>query len=288
MVMVQYGLAMYTIETLGSEEQKQKYIPPMKNFELISGWALTEDKVGSDASNLQTRVEKLPDGKYRINGTKRWIGNGNRDMLVVWAKNTENKNVEAYIVENKKVTGLTSQVIKHKIPLRVVQNCHITFDNVIVDESQKIPKAINFAKGTNVILQHSRVFVCWIAVGIAMGSYDAAIKYVSERKQFGQSISGFQLVQEKIVKMMSNIQATLLLCHRISVLVDSKKATMGQIAMTKAYVTERAREVVRWGREVCGGNGIIHSNYVMKAVADMEAIYTYEGTYDVNTLVAGR
>lgn len=157
---------------------------------MIGGWGLTQDKVGSDASNLQTAVTQISQGKYRIHGNKRWIGNGNRDLLIIWAKNTENKKVEGYIVENKNVTGLTSQTIKYKLPLRIVQNCQITLNNVIVSADQKLPKATDFASGTNVVLKHSRIYVCWVAAGIAMGVYDNAIKFVSNRKQFGQQISG--------------------------------------------------------------------------------------------------
>ena len=183
---------------------------------------------------------------------------------------------------------MKSEVIQNKLALRSVQNCHITLTNVEVTDANKLPKALDFATGTNVILKHSRVFVCWVAAGIALGVYDNAIKYVTTRKQFGQPIGGFQLVQEKIVKIMSNLQAILLACWRVSKLVDEGKANIGQIAMVKAFVTERGREVCKWGREVLGGNGIIHDNYMMKAYADMEAIYTYEGSYDINTLVAGR
>jgi len=143
---------------------------------------------------------------------------------------------------------LSSQVIKYKLPLRIVQNCHITFNNVVVSAEQRLPKANDFASGTNIILKHSRIFVCWVAAGIAMGVYDNAIKYVSNRKQFGHPISGFQLVQDKIVRIMANTQAIFLLCFRVSKLIDDGKATMGQIAMTKAWVTERAREVARLGR----------------------------------------
>ncbi len=174
------------------------------------------------------------------------------------------------------MTGLTSQVIKHKLPLRIVQNCHITLNNVVVDESQKLPKATDFAKGTNTVLKHSRLLVCWVAAGICMGVYDNAIKYVSERRQFGQPISGnssfklgFQMVQEKIVKVMANTQAILLMCYRLSKMADEGKITIGQIALAKAWCSERAREVAKWGREVYGGNGIIHSNYAMKALADI-------------------
>lgn len=129
---------------------------------------------------------------------------------------------------------MSSQVIKYKLPLRIVQNCHITFNNVVVSAEQRLPKANDFASGTNTILKHSRIFVCWVAAGIAMGVYDNAIKYVSNRKQFGHPISGFQLVQDKIVRIMANTQAIFLLCFRVSKLIDDGKATMGQIAMTKA------------------------------------------------------
>jgi acyl-CoA oxidase len=157
---------------------------------MIGGWGLTENRVGSDASNLQTAVTPLGDDKYRIHGDKRWIGNGNRDLLIIWAKNTENKKVEGYIVENKNVTGLTSIPIKYKLPLRIVQNCNITLNNVVVSGEQKLPKATDWVAGTNVVLKHSRIYVCWVAAGIAMGVYDNAIRYISNRKQFGQQISG--------------------------------------------------------------------------------------------------
>jgi acyl-CoA oxidase len=136
-----------------------------------------------------TNAKKINASQYKLNGTKRWIGNGNRDLLIIWARNLDNRKVESFIVENDKVTGLTSQVIKHKLPLRIVQNCHITLNNVVVDESQKLPKATDFAKGTNTVLRHSRVAVCWIAAGLAIGVYDNTIKYISNRKQFGKPIS---------------------------------------------------------------------------------------------------
>jgi len=174
-----------------------------------------------------------------------------------------------------KLEGITTQVIKHKLALRIVQNCHIHFNNVILPDDSKMPKANDFVKGTNQVLKHSRTFVCWIACGIAQGVYDNTIRYITERKQFGVPLSAFQLQQEKLVRIMSNTQAMILQCWRISKLVDEGKATMGQIALTKAWVTERGREVVRLGREMLGGNGIIFDNYNMKALGDMEAIYTY-------------
>lgn len=284
--LVQAVLAMYTIEQLGSEEQKHKYLPKMGRLELISGWGLTEGKIGSDASSLETSVVKVPGG-YRLNGDKRWIGNGNRDLLVVWARNQENNKVEGFIVDMK-LPGITTQVIKHKLPLRMVQNCHIHFNNVILPEDAKMPKANDFQKGTSVVLKHSRVFVAWAAVGIALGVYDNVVKFISNRKQFGVPISSFQLQQEKLSRIMATTQAMLLLVWRVTKLLQENNVTIGQIGMAKAWITLRGREVCALGREMLGGNGITFDNYVMKAMADMEAMYTYEGTYDVNSLVSGR
>lgn len=190
MLMVDWGLLGFTIECFGSEEQKNKYLPKIKNFEMTGGWALTEDKVGSDASNLTTRAERVNGNQYKINGTKRWIGNGNRDLLVVWARNTESKEVEAFIVENKNVKGMTSEPIQNKLAMRIVQNCHITFDNMILEESQKLPKAVSFAESTNKILKHSRISVCWMVAGVCLGVFDNVIKYASHRHQFGKPITG--------------------------------------------------------------------------------------------------
>ena len=189
MWVVDLGLLGYTIQLLGSEEQKQKYLPKIINFEMLGGWGLTEDKIGSDAANIGTTVTKGAEG-YKINGVKRWIGNGNKDLLIAWAKNTENKNVEAYILETKGLKGYKAEAIQNKLALRIVQNCHITMTDVIVPESQKLPHAIDFQNGTNRVLKHTRIYVCWIAAGICMGVYDNAIKYTTERQQFGRSISG--------------------------------------------------------------------------------------------------
>jgi acyl-CoA oxidase len=189
LMIVQLCLLGFTIELLGSEEQKKKYLPKIINFEMIGGWGLTEDKIGSDAANLNTTVTKVGEG-YRINGVKRWIGNGNKDLLVAWGKNTESKKVEAFILETQGLKGWSAEVIRNKLALRIVQNCHITLKDVVVPESQKLPHAIDFQNGTNRVLKHSRIFVCWIAAGIAMGVYDNVIRYATERKQFGRSISG--------------------------------------------------------------------------------------------------
>eukprot|EP01017_Pseudomicrothorax_dubius_P026320 TRINITY_DN2928_c0_g3_i1.p1 TRINITY_DN2928_c0_g3~~TRINITY_DN2928_c0_g3_i1.p1 ORF type:complete len:411 (+),score=95.07 TRINITY_DN2928_c0_g3_i1:117-1349(+) len=282
---VQLALVIHTIELFGSDEQKNRYLEKLSNLEIIGGWGLTEIKIGSDASSLQTTVTKVPGG-YRLNGDKRWIGNGNRDIVVVWARDSETKKVGAYIV-NMKSEGVTSTVIKNKLALRSVQNCEIRFNNVFIPEEEKLPKATDF-NATNQILRHSRVFVPWAALGVCIGTYDNAIKYLSERKQFGVPLTSFQLVQEKLTRMMGSIQAIMMFNWLTTKRFEQDKITIGQIALNKAWATLRGREVVALGRELLGGNGIVLDNYVIKAMADMEAIYTYEGTYDINALVAGR
>lgn len=163
-VVVQGGLAIHTIDKLASEAQKLKYLPMMSRLELISGWGLTEEYFGSDASNLETTVSKNAQGDFVLNGNKRWIGNGDKDLIVVWAKNTESKKIEAFILDMKS-NGVVTTPIKHKLALRMVQNCQIYFKNVVIPAENKLPKAINFIKGTTDILKHSRCLVCWIATG---------------------------------------------------------------------------------------------------------------------------
>ena len=282
---LQMVVNMHTIESLCSEEQKKYYLPKMAKLELISGWALTEPEIGSDASNIQTTATPTKDG-FVLNGKKRWIGNANKNFNVVWAKNTETKKVEAFIVENTR-NGIDLQVIKYKLALRIVQNCEITFKNVFIPTANKIPGAKNFAKTTQ-MLTNSRAFVVWIAIGQVFAVFDKCVQYTQERKQFGVPIASFQLIQEKLSRMAGTINAMFLLCWRIINLYEKQQHTLGQISLCKAWVTAKGREVVALGREILGGNGIIIDNFVMKAFADMEVLYTYEGTYDVNSLVAGR
>jgi len=280
-----WGLAGYTIQSFGSEEQKKKWIPKLRSMEAIAGWALTEDKIGSDASNLNTSVKKVEKG-YILNGVKRWIGNANRDIVVVWARNEENKKVEGFIVQVNS-PGLKTEKIQNKLALRIVENIHLTFNDVFIPEENKLPGATDFSSVAKV-LAHSRIIVAWAIAGLAVGVYDNVIKYVDERKQFGVKITSFQLIQDKLVRMMASIQGILGMLFRISELYDQGKATIGMIAMTKAWASKEAREITRLRREAMGGNGIIMDNYAMKALVDLEGMYTYEGTYDINNLVCGR
>jgi len=180
------------------------------------------------------------------------------------------------------------EVIKNKLALRITQNCNITLKDVFIPEENKLRGATQGFASLNELLGKSRTFVAWIAVGIALGVYDNTIKYINSRTQFGVKISSFQLQQEKLSRIMGHIQAMLLLAWRTTRLCETGKLTMARASMTKAWTTKICREVAQLGREMMGGNGIIIDNYAMKAVADIEAIYTFEGTYDINCLVLGR
>jgi len=284
--LIQAGLVIYTVESFASEEQKKKLLPGMLDFKIVSGWGLTEPLIGSDASNLTTSARKAQGG-YVLNGGKRWIGSANRDMHLCWARNEETKKIECFFVPIG-TPGVEIEVIKNKLALRTVQNCHITYKDAFIPDENRLPGADKGFGSTNQVLEHSRVFVAWVAVGIALGVYDNTIKYVNNRTQFGVKISSFQLQQEKLARMMGHIQAMLLMVWRTTRLYEAGKLTIAKAAMTKAWTTKICREVAHLGREMMGGNGIIIDNYAMKAVADIETVYTYEGTYDINSLVCAR
>ena len=284
--LVQNALSLYTLDTFASDEQKKRLFPDLLSFKKIAGWGLTEPDNGSDASSLTTAVKKV-DGGYVLNGAKRWIGNGNRDLVLVWARNQDSKQVECFIVPIAS-KGVESVPIKHKLSLRCVQNCNITFKDVFVPDSDKLPGANRGFQSTNEVLEHSRVFVAWTAIGLAVGVYDNAIKYLNNRTQFGVKLTSFQLTQEKLSRMMGHIQAMLLLVWRATRLYEAGKLTIGRSSMVKAWTTTMSREVAKLGRELLGGNGIVYDNHVAKSFADIEAIYTYEGTYEINSLVCGR
>ncbi len=284
--LLQAGMARETVETLASEEQQKKLLPKMLDFKITMGWALTEPSAGSDASSIKTNVRKT-EGGYILNGEKRWIGNGNGDMVVVWAKNQDSKKAEAFFVA-KGTPGVQTEVIKNKLALRTTQNCNIRYKDVFIPEENKLPRVDQGFASINELLGNSRVLVAWVTVGVAIGVYDNTIKYINERTQFGVKISSFQLMQEKLSRIMGNIQAMLLMVWRATRLNEAKKLKISQVAMVKAWTTKTCREVAQLGREMMGGNGILVENYAMKALLDIEAIHTFEGTYDINSLILGR
>ncbi|GJN05729.1 hypothetical protein PR202_ga23389 [Eleusine coracana subsp. coracana] len=250
----------------GSEAQRQKYLPSLAQFTTVGCWALTEPDYGSDASSLRTTATKAPGG-WHLDGQKRWIGNSTfADVLVVLARNADTKQLNGFIVR-KGAPGLKATKIENKIGLRMVQNGDIVF---------------------NKVLAISRIMVAWQPIGISMGVFDVCHRYLKERKQFGAPLAAFQLNQEKLVRMLGNIQAMFLVGWRLCKLYESGKMTPGHASLGKAWNSRMAREVVSLGRELLGGNGILADFLVAKAFCDLEPIYSYEGTYDINSLVTGR
>ncbi|GLT55713.1 hypothetical protein SLA2020_288090 [Shorea laevis] len=285
-ILVHSSLAMLTIALCGSEEQKQKYLPSLAQFKTIACWALTEPDYGSDASALKTTATKVKGG-WILEGQKRWIGNSTfADVLVIFARNTTTNQINGYIVK-KDAPGLTVTKIENKIGLRIVQNGDILLQKVFVPDEDRIT-GVNSFQDTNKVLAVSRVMVAWQPIGISMGVYDMCHRYLKERKQFGAPLAAFQLNQQKLVQMLGNVQAMFLVGWCLCKLYESGKMTPGQASLGKSWITLRARETVSLGRELLGGNGILADFLVAKAFCDLEPIYTYEGTYDINSLVTGR
>ncbi|KAL3618657.1 Acyl-coenzyme A oxidase 4, peroxisomal [Castilleja foliolosa] len=312
-ILVHSSLAMLTIALCGSEAQKQKYLPSLSELKTVACWALTEPDYGSDASALKTTARKV-EGGWILDGQKRWIGNSTfADVLVIFARNTATNQINGFILE-KNTPGLQATKIENKIGLRMVQNGDILMKNVFVPDEDRLP-GVNSFQDTNKVLAVSRVMVAWQPIGITMGVYDMChrsnvdvaidsprrdqvvviklalsfiIGYLKERKQFGAPLAAFQLNQQKLVRMLGNVQAMLLVGWRLCKLYESGKMTPGHASLGKSWISAKARETVSLGRELLGGNGILADFLVAKAFCDLEPIYTYEGTYDINTLVTGR
>ncbi|KAH9736601.1 Acyl-coenzyme A oxidase 4 (peroxisomal) [Citrus sinensis] len=248
--------------------------------------ALTEPDYGSDASALRTTATKV-EGGWILEGQKRWVGNSTfADLLVILARNTTTKQINAFIVK-KHAPGLTATKIENKIGLRIVQNGDVLLKNVFVPDEDRVPGFKSF-QDTITTLSISRLMVAWQSIGIAMGVYDMCHRYLMERKQFGAPLAVFQITQQKLVQMLGNIQAMILAGWRVCKLYEDGKMTAGHASLAKAWITSRARETVALGRELLGGNGISTDFHVAKAFCDLESIHTYEGSYEINNLIAAR
>jgi len=284
---VQSGLAMNSIAVAGSDEQQREWLPRMATGELIGAFGLTEPYSGSDsARGLRTTARRDGDG-WVLDGEKRWIGNATfADVVVIWAKDVADDQVKGFLVTTD-TPGFTATKIEDKIALRGVQNADIVMTDVRVPESRRLQRATSF-RTTAEVLRLTRTEVAWQAIGIAVGAYDAALAYARERIQFGKPIAAHQLVQDLLVKSLANITASIALCTQASAMQDAGVGADEHSAMAKAFATSKMRETVAWCREVQGGNGIVLDKGVARFFADAEAIYSYEGTREVNTLIVGR
>src|SRR6195256_5298918 len=285
---VHSGLAMGSIYLDGSEEQKQKWLPAMARWEKIGCFGLTEPLVGSGTSGGMTTTAKREGDTWILNGQKRWIGNAPWcDISIIWARDLADNQVKGFIVENKTTPGFSVEKIEHKIALKVVQNGQITLKDVRVPEAQRL-QAGNSFRDTARVLRMTRYMVGWASTGCQMGAYEHALKYAQERQQFGKPIGSFQLVQDLLARMLGNVTASQNLVIRLAQMDDDGKLGDHHAALAKAFVTAKSRETVAWGRELLGGNGIVADYNVARFFADAEALYSYEGTYQMQNLIVGK
>lgn len=284
---VHSGLAMGSIYICGSEEQKQEWLPKMAKMELIGAFGLTEPDVGSAVAGGLGTTCRQEGEEWVLNGQKKWIGNATfSDVTVIWANDVATNQVKGFLVR-KGNPGFKAEKMENKMALRTVQNALITMTDCRVPESDRLQKCDSF-KDTAKVLKMTRAAVAWQAVGCARGAYESALKYTKKREQFGKPIASFQLVQNHLVEMVANLTAMQTMCYRLSELQDEDLLTDEHASLAKVFCSLRTRDVVRSAREVMGGNGILLEYDVARFVADAEAIYSYEGTKEINSLIVGR
>ena len=285
---VHNGLAMGSIYLGGSEEQKQKWLPPMARMEKIGCFGLTEPLVGSGSGGGLMTTAKREGDTWVLNGQKKWIGNSTWcDISVIWARDLDDNQVKGFVIENKSTQGFSVEKIQNKIALKVVQNGLITLDNCRVPEENRLQMDKSF-RDTAKVLRMTRYLVGWEATGCQMGAYEHALKYAQQRLQFGKPIASFQLVQDLLAKMLANTTACQCMVTRLAQLEAEGKLTDQHAAISKAFTTARMRETVSWARELLGANGIVVDYNVARFFADAEALYSYEGTYQMQNLIVGK
>ncbi|GAB2662942.1 acyl-CoA dehydrogenase family protein [Saccharopolyspora gloriosae] len=284
---VHTGLAMGSILGGGDQEQRDRWLPDMVAMNKIGAFALTEPEGGSDVAGGMRTTARREGDEWVLNGAKRWIGNGTfADLIVVWARDEADDQVKGFVV-GKDTPGVTATKIEGKIALRSVQNADIVFDQARIPESDRLQN-INSFRDTAKVLARTRGGVAWQALGVAMRAYELAREYAVNREQFGKPIGGFQMIQDLLVKMLGNITAMFGMVVRLNQLTAAGEAGADQAALAKAFTTTRMREVVAWARELFGGNGIVLDYDVAKFFADAEAVYSFEGSREMNTLIVGK
>jgi glutaryl-CoA dehydrogenase len=283
---VHSGLAMGSIAMLGSEEQKQRWLPPMARLDQIGAFGLTEPHHGSDSVSLETTARRGGDS-FVLNGAKRWIGNASfADLVIIWARDADG-DVGAYVVEKDAPGFDSSRVIGGKIGKRAVWQAEIALSDVRVPKDNKLAGARTFADATRV-LDQTRGGAAWECVGHAMAAVEAAVTYAAEREQFGQPIAGFQLVQAKLATMVAETTAMQLVCFRLAQLQESGEATGAMSSLAKLHNVRQAKLVCADARDIMGGNGLLLENHVARHLTDLEIVDTYEGTDSVQSLIVGR
>lgn len=284
----QAGLFRTVINEGGDAEQVAELDPKVTNYDLLGVFALTEPDNGSDvARGLQTAATQNADGTWTISGEKRWIGGAFRaEVICTFARDTADNQVKAFLVP-REAEGVTLEKIERKASLRIMQNAHITYDKVQVDDDARL-KNINSFKDVAACLRLMRSDASWIAAGAMAGAYEAAVRYTTQREQFGKPIAGFQLIQEKLATMLANVTASVAMAMQLTEQQEAGVYKDENSALAKMFTAKKLRETVALAREVCGGNGITLDTDVARFHADAEAVYSYEGTHEINALIVGR
>ncbi|WP_314193508.1 acyl-CoA dehydrogenase family protein [uncultured Arthrobacter sp.] len=275
------------IDALGSDEQKQRWLPGLTAFTQLGAFALTEPEHGSDIAGGLATTARLEDGEWVIDGAKRWIGAGTiADFALVWARDTADQQIKGFIVETDR-PGYTATKISNKIGLRIMQNADIRLDGVRIPETNMLPGATDFTRA-NELLRDSRAWVGWQAAGIQLAAFDVARSYSLQRRQFGKELARFQLIQQQLAEILGNASASLALMAQLARIQEDGRLEMAQAAMAKATTTRLARASVAMGRSLLGGNGISSDFEMGKLFGDAEILYTYEGSYEINSLIVAR
>ncbi len=283
---VQAGLAMKAIAMLGSAEQKERWLPGMARLEKIGAFALTEPGHGSDSVALETTARR-EDDTWVINGAKRWIGNATiADVIVVWARDEADGQVKGFLV-TADTPGYAAAVIEGKGASRAIWQADIRLEGVRVAEADRLPGAETF-KDTTRVLVTTRATIAWAALGHAVAAYDIALSYAKQREQFGKPLASFQIVQDRLVRMLADVTAMQLYCMQLARLAADGRVTDTIAGLAKLHNTRKAREVIAQARDLLGGNGILLENHVIRHMTDIEVLHTYEGTETMQTLIVGR
>ncbi|MCQ1950053.1 acyl-CoA dehydrogenase family protein [Arthrobacter sp. zg-Y859] len=288
---VHSGLAMGSIDMLGSEEQKQRWLPAMARFEKIGAFALTEPTHGSDSVSLETTARREGDS-YILNGNKRWIGNASfADIVIIYARDEADGAVKAFVMEKdadgNHPAGYQATVITGKIGKRAVLQPDIVIEDLRIPAENRLVNCNSF-KDVNKVLAATRGGVAWEALGHAVAAYEIAVAYAKDRVQFGQPLAGFQLVQNKLANMLAQVTAIKLTCFRLNELGDQGKMTGPMASMAKMFAARQGRWVCSEARDIMGGNGLLLENHVARHLTDMEVVFTYEGTDSMQSLILGR
>lgn len=283
---VQGSLVMYPIHAFGSEEQKERWLPGMARGELIGCFGLTEPDFGSNPTGMLTRAESLPDGGYRIDGTKRWITNGCiSDVAIVWAK-LDGGKVRGFLVP-KGSKGFSTRKIDGKWSLRASVTSELFLEGCEVGAEAILP-GVTGMRGPLSCLSQARYGICFGAIGVAMSCYETALDYAKERVQFSRPIAGYQLVQQKLVHMVTEITKAQCLTLRLGRLKEAGTWRPAQISLAKRNNVAMALEIARTARDILGASGITYEYSPGRHMMNLETVSTYEGTHDIHTLIVGQ